>query len=266
MALGLCGPFANSIGACATGLLCVIEGLNWVRAGRCEAALVGSTDASVLPLILGGFNQLGVLSHETADPHQACKPFDARRDGFAVSEGASVIVLEPLDAARRRKARIYGEITGWAAGALAYEILALPKDGAAVAQVVKQALDRARVRPAEVDFISAHGTGTLLNDRVETDAVKRAFRSGARDVCISATKSMLGHLLGACASVELAVALLAMRDGFVPPTINLHTPDPLCDLDYVPNQGRPRRIRNLLKISIGFGGHVAALVVSRPPE
>jgi 3-oxoacyl-(acyl-carrier-protein) synthase len=243
----------------------VIEGTNWIRSGRCDAAVVGSTDASVLPLIIGGFDSLGVLSRQNERPHEACKPFDARRDGFAVSEGAAILVLESLDNALRRNARVYGEITGWGTGALAYEILGLPHDGNAIAQVIRLALERAQISPAEIDYVSAHGTGTLQNDRVETAALKQALGPHATRVCISATKSILGHMLGACASAELTIALLAMRDSFVPPTINLNTPDPQCDLDYVPNQGRSMWIRNLLKLSIGFGGHVAALVVAKPP-
>jgi 3-oxoacyl-[acyl-carrier-protein] synthase II len=264
--LGLRGPSGNAVGACATGLLCVIEGVQWIQSGRCDAALVGSTDASVLPLVISGFDRLGVLSRKNDRPQEACKPFDAGRDGFAVSEGAAVLVLESLDAALQRKVHVYGEITGWATGSLAYEILALPQDGHGIASVIKAALEKAQLTPAEIDLVSAHGTGTLQNDRVETAALKQVFGPHAHRVCVSATKSILGHLLGACASAELAVGLLAMRDSFAPPTINLRTPDPQCDLDYVPNVGRPMRIRNLLKLSIGFGGHVAALVVSRSDE
>ncbi len=262
--LGLRGPSANPVGACATGLLCAIEGTQWIRSGRCDAALVGGTDASVLPLIISGFNSLGVLSRCNDRPQEACRPFDAKRDGFAVSEGAAVLILESMDAALRRGAKIYGEITGWGAGSLAYEILALPRDGSVIASVVQTALDRAGITPADVDVVSAHGTGTPQNDRVETEALKKVLGQHARRVCVTATKSIIGHLLGACAAAELSVGLLGMRDDFVPPTINLHTPDPLCDLDYVPNHGRPMRIRHLLKISIGFGGHVAAMVVSKP--
>jgi len=263
---GLRGPSGNPVAACATGLLCVVEGIHWILSGRCDAAVVGSTDASVHPLILSGFDRLGVLSRMNGRPEEACKPFDAQRDGFAVSEGAAVFVLESLDSARRRGAHIYGELTGWAAGSLAYEILALPQDGSAVASVIRTALERAQLAPSEIDLVSAHGTGTRQNDRVETAALKQVFGPHALKLSVTATKSILGHLLGACASAELAVAVLGMRDDFVPPTINLHRPDPLCDLDYVPNVGRPMRVRNLLKISIGFGGHVAALVVSRPDE
>lgn len=264
--LGLRGPSGNPVAACATGLLCVVEGIHWILSGRCDAAVVGSTDASVHPLILSGFDRLSVLSRMNGRPEEACKPFDAQRDGFALSEGAAVFVLESLDSARRRGAHIYGELTGWAAGSLAYEILALPQDGSAVASVIRTALERAQLAPSEIDLVSAHGTGTQQNDRVETAALKQVFGPHALKLSVTATKSILGHLLGACASAELAVAVLGMRDDFVPPTINLHRPDPLCDLDYVPNVGRPMRIRNLLKISIGFGGHVAALIVSRPGE
>ena len=259
---GIRGPSGNAVGACATGLLCVVEGVQWIRSGRCDAALVGSTDASVHPLIMGGFDSLGVLSRRDGKPEEACKPFDIGRDGFAVSEGAGVLVLESLDVALQRKAHIYGEITGWASGSLAYEILALPSDGSAIASVIKAALDKAGLAPGDIDMVSAHGTATAQNDRVETAALKQVFGPHAYKLCVTATKSIVGHLLGACASVELTIALLAMRDSFVPPTINLHRPDPDCDLDYVPNVGRPMRIRNLLKLSIGFGGHVAALVVS----
>lgn len=265
-ALGLRGPFSNTVGACATGLLCTMEGVNWIRSGRCDAALVGSTDASVLPLVLSGFDRLGVLSRRNDQPETACRPFDISRDGFAISEGAAVLLLESLDSARRRQVPIYGEITGWAAGSFAYEILSLPREGSAIAAVIRLALQRAGIAPEEIDLVSAHGTGTLLNDRVETDALKQVFGPHARKLCVTASKSMLGHLLGACASVELAIALLAMRDRFVPPTINLHNPDPQCDLDYVPNTGRPMHIRNILKLSFGFGGHIAALVISRPPD
>jgi 3-oxoacyl-[acyl-carrier-protein] synthase II len=250
------------VGACATGLLCVVEGVQWILSGRCDAALVGSTDASVHPLIMGGFDSLGVLSRRNDKPEEACKPFDAGRDGFAVSEGAAVLVLESLDIALQRKARIYGEITGWASGSLAYEILALPQDGSGIASVIKAALDKAGLAPGDIDLVSAHGTATPQNDRVETAALKQVFGPHAYKMCVTATKSIVGHMLGACASVELTIALLAMRDSFVPPTINLHRPDPHCDLDYVPNVGRRMRVRNLLKLSIGFGGHVAALVVS----
>jgi 3-oxoacyl-(acyl-carrier-protein) synthase len=260
---GLMGPSRAPVAACATGLIAVIEAANWIIDERCEVAIAGSADASLIPLVVGSYERMKVLApFDAADAAGAVRPFSADRQGFVVGEGAALFVLEEHEHAARRRARIHAELAGWAMrtspGA---SLVALDESPDALVHCIRGALDRAELAPDRVGHVNCHGTATKANDRWETLAIRRAFGAAANRLKLTANKSMIGHLLGAAGSVELAATVLALRDQFVPPTRNLRVPDPECDLDYTPEHGAPAAIDAALKLSFGFGGHVAAVAL-----
>ncbi len=225
--------------------------------------VAGGTEAAVCPLAAAGFASMKALSSRNDDPATASRPFDAGRDGFVLGDGAGVVVLEELEHARRRGARIYCEVVGYGATADAFHMTAPAPDGAGGARAMALALADAHVAPDQVQYVNAHGTSTPLNDKCETEAIKTAFGAHARKLAVSSTKSMTGHLLGAAGGVEFAATALAIAESVIPPTINYETPDPECDLDYVPNQARDAKITYALTNSFGFGGHNAVLALRR---
>lgn len=251
------GPAVCPVAACATGLVSVIRGADLIRSKECDVVLAGSSDASLVPIVLGSFQRLGVLARGFDEPASACRPFDAERSGFVIGEGAAVLVLEDRVHATARGATVLAEFV---AGGMASDPSGLTQvdpDGAALSWLIRNVLRRADVAPEEIDALNLHGTATRANDVAETCAVRAALGPAADRVACSSQKGAIGHLLGAAGSVESALAILSLRDQVVPPTINLRTPDPQCDLDYVANEDRPRSLRNVLKLSLGFGGHLA---------
>lgn len=266
--LGARGYNSTTVTACAASSQAIGEGLEVIRRGAADVMLVGGSDASICALGLAGFCAIRALSTRNDDPRRASRPFDAQRDGFVPGEGAAILVIEALEHALARGARIYAELAGFGATADAYHLVAPEPEGEGAAQCMQAALDDAGVRPEEVDYVNAHGTSTPLNDVTETKAIKRVFGEHARRLAISSTKSMVGHLLGASGAVEALATVLTIRDGFVHPTINLEVPDPECDLDYVPNVGREARVGVAISNSFGFGGQNACLVFKKylPPE
>lgn len=248
--------------ACAGGTNAVGDAFHYIRDGYAEVMLCGGTEASITPMSIGGFTSMKALT-QTEDPNRASIPFDAERSGFVMGEGAAVLILEELEHARARGAQILGEITGYGATCDAYHITAPDPEGAWSAACMEQALADAGLAPEAVDYINAHGTSTPLNDSGETAAIRRVFGAHADRLMVSSTKSMTGHLLGASGAVEAALCVLALKDGFVPATINYQVPDPACDLDIVPNEGREADIRCAISNSLGFGGHNACLVFQK---
>jgi 3-oxoacyl-[acyl-carrier-protein] synthase II len=260
---GAKGPNFAVVSACASAAHAIGEAAEWIRRGDATAVIAGGTEASICALGIGSFNAMQALSTRNDEPERASRPFDRDRDGFVMGEGAAMVILEELEAARRRGARIYAELSGYGATADASHITAPEPTGDGARRSVLRALDRAHASPADVGYINAHGTGTQLNDAAETRAIKAALGDAAATVPMSSTKSMHGHLLGAGGALEAILSVLAIRDQYVPPTINLDEPDPECDLDYVPNVGRPHTIDLAISTSFGFGGHNACLAFSR---
>lgn len=248
--------------ACAGGTNAVGDAFHYIRDGYAEVMLCGGTEASITPLSLGGFTSMRALTL-TENPERASIPFDAERSGFVMGEGAAILLLEELDHARRRGAHVYAEIVGYGATCDAYHMTAPAPDGSGGAKAMTAALADGGVRAEAVDYINAHGTSTPLNDAGETAAVKTAFGSHAYELVISSTKSMTGHMLGAAGAVEAAFTALALRDGFVPATINYRVPDEQCDLDVVPNEGRLADLHYAMSNSLGFGGHNASLLLKK---
>jgi len=259
--LGLTGPCLCPVAACATGLVCLQRGYELIRHGHCEVVLAGSSDASLLPIVHASFKRLGVLARDADNASAACRPFDRNRSGFVIGEGAAVLVLERLDDAQARGANIYGEWLGGAIGSDGSELTGLEAGGESLARLIADLLQRGGVDVAEIDYVNLHGTATLQNDVYETRALKSALGRHADRVKCSSLKGGIGHLLGAAGSVETAATLLAMRDGVVPPTVNLEFADPECDLDYTPRKACRTEIRTVLKLSLGFGGHLAAAIL-----
>lgn len=260
---GLRGPALCPVAACATGLVSVQRGVDLIRQGYCDLVLAGSVDASLQPLILASFKRLGVLAQRFEDPAAACRPFDRKRSGFLIGEGGAVFVLERLDAALRRGARPHVE---WLAGDLAADptdMTRMEAEPHSLNRLIREVLRLSRTAPNEIDYINLHGTGTLPNDVCETRALQQTLGSDARRIPCSSLKGAIGHLLGAAGSVELAATCLALRDGIVPPTLNLDEPDPACNLDYTPQTAIRRPLRTALKLSLGFGGHLAAAMIRR---
>ncbi len=257
------GPNFAVTAACATGNHAIGEALSLIRRGAADVMVCGSAEAGIVPLGIGGFCALRALSTNNEDPKGACRPFDRTRDGFVMGEGAGMLVLETLEHAERRGARIYAELAGCGMSSDAYHIVAPDPEGKGAAHAMRLAMADARVTPEEIDYINAHGTGTRLNDPIETMAIKRALGEAAYRVPVSSTKPVTGHLLGAASAVEAVITLMAMQHGILPPTINLNDPDPECDLDYVPLVARPAEIRVAMSNAFGFGGHNATLVFRR---
>jgi 3-oxoacyl-[acyl-carrier-protein] synthase II len=258
------GPRLAPVAACATGVVAVLQAADLIRRGACDLAIAGAGDSSLEPLILGAFRKMRVLARVGDDPRQAIRPWDRKRSGFLVGEGAAILVLERADHARARGVLPYAEVAGGALGADGYHETNLNTDPTNLAGLIGRALENADVRPSDIDYVNVHGTATRDNDPLECRALRRALGPEADRVSCSANKAQIGHLLGAAGAAELAITCLAIRDGFVPPTLNLDDPDPACDLDGTPHVGRSRPIRAALKLSLGFGGHLAACVLRRP--
>jgi len=264
MQFGLKGPSLTHVSACASSSHAIGEGGDIIRRGQADVMVVGGSEAAVVPVVLSAFASMKTLTtRRNDDPASASRPFDKDRDGFVLSEGAAVVVLEELGHARARGARSYGELVGYGATADAYHITAPSPEGEGNARAMRMALAEAGLRPEQIDYINAHGTSTQPNDREETAAIKQVFGDHAARLMVSSTKSMTGHLLGAAGALEAIVCLLAIRDGCIPPTINYTTPDPGLDLDYVPNTARARAITTALSNSMGFGGHNASLIFAK---
>jgi 3-oxoacyl-[acyl-carrier-protein] synthase II len=263
MEFGLRGPNMCIVTACATSNNSIGESWRMIKFGDADIFLAGGSEASIVELGLAGFSAMRALSRRNNEPERASRPFDRDRDGFVMSEGAGVAVVEALEHAKKRGAKIYCELSGYGLSADAYHMTAPPEDGEGAARAMKLALDHAKLSPSDVDYINAHATSTGLGDIAETKAIKMVFgEEQAKQIPISATKSMTGHLLGGAGAVEMAACALSIRDGIVPPTINLEHPDELCDLDYVPNKAREQKVRVALNNSFGFGGHNATLVAT----
>ncbi len=257
------GPLLTPVAACATGLFSFLRAAELLQEGSCDIVLAGSTDASLVLPVLASFRRMGVQARGGDNPAQACRPFDARRNGFVVGEGAAVMVLERAATAARRGVGSYGELIGSATANDPTGMTQLDSAATGLTHLIRTTLDRAGTAPASLDYACLHGTGTVVNDLCETRALKSALGSHAKALPCSSLKGGLGHLLGAAGSVETAVMLLALRDGTIPPTVNLDHPDPQCDLDYIPGTARSLPIRTAMKLSLGFGGHLAAALFRR---
>ncbi|MDK2871654.1 MAG: 3-oxoacyl-[acyl-carrier-protein] synthase [bacterium] len=257
------GPNYAPVSACASAAHSIGEAFEIIRRGDADIMLAGGAEAAVTPIGVAGFCAMKALSTRNDEPAKASRPFDKLRDGFVIGEGAGVIVLEEMERAKARGARIYAELVGYAANCDAYHITAPSPDGEGAVKAMLKALEKAGISPDEVDYINAHGTSTPLNDKTETLAIKQVFGERAYKIPISSTKSMIGHLLGAAAAAEIIATLLAIYGGVIHPTINYEVPDPECDLDYVPNEARESNVRVAIKNSFGFGGHNAVLVLKK---
>jgi 3-oxoacyl-[acyl-carrier-protein] synthase II len=261
---GLKGPNLSTVTACTTGAHAVGEAFRMIQYGDADAAIAGGTESVITPLAVGGFAVMRALSTRNDEPERASRPWDRDRDGFVISEGAGLVILEEMEAARRRGARIYAELAGYGLSGDAYHIAAPSEDGDGPARVMKNALADAGIEPSQIDYINAHGTSTPAGDKIETLAIRMVFGESAERVGVSSTKSMTGHLLGAAGGLETAICALAVRDQVMPPTINYETPDPECEgLDYVPNQARQAPIRYALSNSFGFGGTNGSLILKQ---
>jgi 3-oxoacyl-[acyl-carrier-protein] synthase II len=263
MRYGAKGPNIAMTTACAASSHAIGEGMHAIRSGICDVVIAGGAEATITPMGLGGFCSMKALSTRNDDPPAASRPFDKDRDGFVIGEGAAILILEELEFARKRGAKIYAEICGYGASADAYHITAPAPGGEGAMRAMAAALSDAGVPAGSVDYINAHGTSTPYNDLYETMAIKTLFGDRAKDIPVSSTKSMTGHLLGASGAIEGMFCVLAIRDGVIPPTINYTTPDPECDLDYVPNVRRTRPVRYALSNSFGFGGTNSVLLFGR---
>jgi 3-oxoacyl-[acyl-carrier-protein] synthase II len=263
---GLQGPNLCVVSACATGSHAIGEAAEMIRRGQAEVMVCGGSEAAITALSLSAFKNMGALSTYDGEPQRACRPFDAGRSGFVMGEGAGVLVLESLEHAQQRGARIHAEQIGYGATSDAFHIAAPAEDGIGAARAMELALQHAELPPEAVDYINAHGTGTRLNDVIETKAIRRVFGSYADRLAVSSTKSMMGHLMGAAGAAEAIVCIRSLETGWVPPTINYETPDPECDLDYVPNEARRLDPQVALSNSFGFGGHNGCLIFRRWEE
>ena len=258
---GFTGPNMFVATACATGNNAIGEAGKVIARGDADVMIAGGAEACIMPLAMAGFGMMGALSSHNEAPERALRPFDQSRDGFVASEGAAVLVLESLDHAQARGARIYGELLGYGASADAYHISMPAEGGAGAAKSMQNALNDASLRPDQIDYINAHGTGTQLNDKAETAAIKTVFGDYAYQLPVSSTKSMHGHLLGAAGALEAIVCLQSLSQALLPPTRNYETPDPDCDLDYVPNEARPAPLRTAMSNGFGLGGHNATIIL-----
>ena len=257
---GARGPNSSVVTACATGNHSIGEACRIIQRGDADVMIAGGAESTITPLAIGGFCSMRALSTRNEEPQRASRPFDKDRDGFVIAEGAGLLILEELEHAERRGAHIYAEIIGFGCNADAYHISAPSPNGMGAAKCMEIALKDARINYDEVDYVNAHGTSTPLNDLSETMAMKTVFRDRARKIAVSSTKSMTGHLLGAAGGVEAIYSVLAITHGVIPPTINYETPDPECDLDYVPNTPREAAVRVVMSNSFGFGGTNATLI------
>jgi 3-oxoacyl-[acyl-carrier-protein] synthase II len=261
--LGVRGPNLAVVSACASGTNALGEAAEVIRRGDADVILTGGSESVIVPIAIAGMAVMSALSTRNHDPERASRPFDKDRDGFLMGEGSAVLVLESLEHALGRGAPILAEVTGYGTSNDAYHISAPAENGAGAALCMQLALDSAGLRPADISYINAHGTSTPLNDKSETAAIKTVFGEHAYHVPISSTKSMTGHLLGAAGALEALVCVKTLQENILPPTINYTTPDPDCDLDYVPNQPRKVPTRHVMSNSFGFGGHNATIILSR---
>jgi 3-oxoacyl-[acyl-carrier-protein] synthase II len=259
---GLEGPSFNTLTACAASTQAIGEAMNMIRRGDAEVMISGGCHSMIHPFGVTGFNRLTALSTRNESPQTACRPFDRMRDGFVLGEGAGMLILEELSHARGRGAKIQGEVVGFGSTADAFRITDIHDQGRGGIAAMRVAIADAGLKPENIDYISAHGTGTLENDKIETLAIKSVFGERAGSVPISSVKSMLGHLIAAAGACELITCVLAIRDNMLPPTMNISTPDPACDLDYIPNQARKANVQTCLSNSFGFGGQNDTLVVT----
>ncbi len=258
------GPNLNTLTACAASSQAIGEATEIIRRGDAEVMIGGGAHSMIHPLGVTGFNRLTALSTRNDSYQSASRPFDRTRDGFVLGEGAGILILEEYERAKARGAKILAEIIGFGSTADAFRVTDMPEDGRGAIAAMRAALEDAGIEPADIDYISAHGTGTEENDKIETLAIREVFGEHARSTPISSVKSMLGHLIAGAGAVELITCVLAIRDGIIPPTINYQHPDPNCDLDYVPNKARKAEVRTCLSNSFGFGGQNDTLVVTRP--
>jgi 3-oxoacyl-[acyl-carrier-protein] synthase II len=260
---GLRGANFALSSACATGSHALGEAAAVIRRGDADVMLCGGSEGAIHPLSVSAFANMKALSTRNEDPTRACRPFDAERDGFVIGEGSAVLVLESLTHAQERGAHIYAELIGYGITSDAFHVAAPDETGGGAALAMQQALDSAGLAPEKVDYINAHGTSTRLNDRIETQAIRTVFGAHADDLAVSSTKSMLGHLMGAAGAAEAIACVRSLETGWVHPTINYQTPDPDCDLDYVPNEARKLKPRVVLSNSFGFGGHNGCVIFRR---
>jgi len=260
---GIKGPNLCIVTACATGAHSIGEACRIIQYGDADVMVAGGSEANLTPLTVGGFNAMKALSTRNDDPLKASRPFDRDRDGFVVAEGSGIVILEELEHAKKRGAKIYAEMVGYGYNGDAYHITAPCPDGDGFVRCIKMALKDAQISPDDVDYINAHGTSTKLNDYIETLAIKEVFKEKAYAIPVSSTKSMTGHLLGAAGAIEAIFSVLSIRDQVCPPTINYENPDPECDLDYVPNTARNRTINIVMSNAFGFGGTNSTLVFRR---
>ena len=263
--LGAKGPNFSTVSACATGAHAIGEAAEIVRRGQADVMLAGGSEAGIVEIGIAAFTNMRALSTRNDDFEHASRPFDAQRDGFIMAEGAGILVLEELDHARARGAPILAELAGYGLTADAAHITDPAPNGEGAARAMSQALQLADMKPEEIGYLNAHGTSTQVGDRAESAAVKTVFGDFAYRLPVSSTKSMMGHLLGAAGGVEAILSIQAMRDGFLPPTINYEFPDPECDLDYIPNEGREATVTAVMSNSFGFGGHNVSLIMRAPP-
>ena len=263
---GAKGPNSATATACTTSAHSIGDSFRIIQHGDADVMICGGAEAVISPMGVGGFAAMRALSTRNDEPERASRPWDKARDGFVVGEGAGILILEELEIAKRRGARIMAEMVGYGMSADAYHVTAPPENGDGAYRVMRNALRDAGLEPAQIDYINAHGTSTELGDRIETVAIKRCFGDHAYKVAVSSTKSMTGHLLGGAGGLEAGITVMAIRDQVAPPTTNYETPDPECDLDYVPNHARPMRIEHALSNSFGFGGTNGALIFKRYTE
>lgn len=261
--LGAKGPNSSVVTACATGGNAIGDAARLIQRGEALAMLAGGSEAAITPLSIAGFCSMKAVSTRNDEPQKASRPFDAKRDGFVMGEGAGIVLLEEMEHAKRREANIYAELVGYGMSGDAYHITQPDPEAEGASRSMRNALQDAKIDTKEIDYINAHGTSTPYNDRTETLAIKRVFGEHAKRVAVSSTKSMTGHLLGAAGGVELIACVQAIEHGAIPPTINYEHPDPECDLDYVPNTARKARVNAAMSNAFGFGGHNAILIVRR---
>jgi 3-oxoacyl-[acyl-carrier-protein] synthase II len=263
---GAKGPNSATATACTTSAHSIGDSFRIIQRDEADMMICGGTEACITPMGIGGFAAMRALSTRNDEPQRASRPWDRDRDGFVVGEGAGMLILEELESARRRNARILAELVGYGMSADAFHVTAPPADGDGAYRVMRNALRDAHLQPEQIQYINAHGTSTEVGDRVETAAIKRTFGDHAYKLAVSSTKSMTGHLLGGAGGLEAGITVLALRDQIAPPTMNLDNPDPLCDLDYIPNEARPMKIENALSNSFGFGGTNGCLIFKRYQE
>jgi len=262
--LGLKGPNSAVATACATSNHAIGDAMRIIQRGEADAMVCGGSEAAITHMGFGGFCALKALSCEYNDcPEKASRPFDKNRDGFVMGEGAGVVILEEAERAMKRNAKIYCELVGYGMSGDAYHMTAPDPAGDGGVRCMVATLKDAGLKPKDIDYINAHGTSTLYNDKIETSAIKKVFGEHAKKLAISSTKSVMGHLLGAAGGVELIACALAIKEGIIPPTINYETPDPDCDLDYVPNKPRKAKLNAVMSNALGFGGHNAALIAKK---